>query len=330
MIEKIMDDFYRISVPLPKNPLKELNSYFIRGDESDLLIDLGFRMHACRDALESGLAELNSAPERRDILLTHLHADHSGLVNDFIAPGRRIFLSDIDLRYLLRIISGDTRAATHLRFTTEGFPDELLSRIEKTNLTKIYALGVDGARCQGLLDGEILNIGAYRLQTVLVPGHTPGNAMFWMEEQKTMITGDHVLFDITPNITAWVDVEDSLGDYIHSLKKGFDYPVEHSLPSHREPGNYHERVNDLIVHHEHRLEHVHNIIIDAPGLSAYEIASRMKWKIRSKSWDTFPPMQKWFAMGECLSHLDYLRLRKKIYRIQAEHAYIYYPHTPAE
>jgi hypothetical protein len=40
----------------------------------------------------------------------------------------------------------------------------------------------------------------------------------------------------------------------------------------------------------------------------------MTWKISAKSWAEFPPGQKWFAIGEALSHLNYLRLRGKIRR----------------
>lgn len=29
-------------------------------------------------------------------------------------------------------------------------------------------------------------------------------------------------------------------------------------------------------------------------------------KIRAKSWADFPEVQKWFAVGECMSHLDHL------------------------
>ena len=58
------------------------------------------------------------------------------------------------------------------------------------------------------------------------------------------------------------------------------------------------------------------IITRTPGLSAYEIAGRMKWKIRADSWDDFPLQQKWFAVGECLSHLDYLLARGKIRRTE--------------
>ena len=45
-------------------------------------------------------------------------------------------------------------------------------------------------------------VGDYTLEMISVPGHTPGNAMFWAEKQGVMFTGDHILFDISPNITS--------------------------------------------------------------------------------------------------------------------------------
>jgi hypothetical protein len=38
----------------------------------------------------------------------------------------------------------------------------------------------------------------------------------------------------------------------------------------------------------------------------------MKWKIRAASWEDFPETQKIFAIGECLSHLEYLQHRDGI------------------
>ncbi|MFQ7450231.1 MAG: hypothetical protein ACLRNQ_01020 [Flavonifractor plautii] len=43
MTECISEGLYRIPVPLPGNPLRELNSYLLRGQERSLLIDTGFR-----------------------------------------------------------------------------------------------------------------------------------------------------------------------------------------------------------------------------------------------------------------------------------------------
>ena len=32
----------------------------------------------------------------------------------------------------------------------------------------------------------------------------------------------------------------------------------------------------------------------------------MTWSMRGKPWKDFPPTQKWFALGETLSHVEYL------------------------
>ena len=131
-----------------------------------------------------------------------------------------------------------------------------------------------------------------------------------------MFTGDHVLFDITPNITEWEGVEDSLGDYLESLLRVRNYPVELALPGHRHSGNYQERIGEIIAHHGRRLADTERIIREHPGLTGYEIAGLMKWKIRARSWEEFPATQKWFAVGECFSHLDYLRKRGIIRRFR--------------
>lgn len=324
MVEEIAKDIYCISVPLPESPLRALNSYFIRGKDRDVLIDTGYRRPECQSSIEVDLESLQSDPARRDIFLTHLHGDHAGLSNILSSPTSRVFISEIDLQYLYRVLTGEITEKMHVRYVSEGFPELLATFIERTNPARLHGLDAVGDNYRGLKQGERIQVGDYSLQTIVVPGHTPGNTMFWIEEAQIMFTGDHVLFGITPNITAWVDVEDSLGDYMESLRKVKDYPVVTSLPGHRERGEYHTRVENLLLHHERRIEQALNIVHDMPGLTAYEIASHMTWKIRSDSWDTFPPNQKWFAVGECFSHLDYLRKRNKITREQRNGVFHYY------
>lgn len=314
MISQIADDLYRIGVPLPGNPLKELNSYFIRGSERDLLIDTGFRCAPCQTALKESLRQLGSRPERRDVAATHFHADHCGMADLFAAPQGRIYMPDADLNALQGYFQADRRAKRDQRYLLEGFPAERLKNIFPKNPSEQLSLRQIDARFTPLRDGDCITVGAYRLQTILVPGHTPGNAMFWVEKQGIMFTGDHVLFDITPNITAWAQREDSLGDYLENLRRVERYPVKLALPGHRSPGDYHARIRQLLDHHAARLAEVIEIISREPGLTAYEIAGKMTWNIRSRDWDSFPDVQKWFAVGECMSHLDHLLLTGDIRR----------------
>ena len=316
MVEQITHNLYRIGVPLEGNPLRELNSYFLRGAERDLLIDTGFRTESCRLALEEGLREVDSDPNRRDVAATHLHTDHCGMMDLFAAPTGNIYMPAPDLSFHLDSLDGSFRPIRHRRYMSEGFPEDLLLIIFPKNPAEQYGMQKQDTRFVPLADGDEIRVGDFCLKTIYVPGHTPGNAMFWEERHGIMFTGDHILFDISPNITCWERAKDSLGDYLQSLRSALDYPVQLALPGHRKSGPYHQRIRELLSHHDVRLAEILSILRSQPGLTAYEIAGKMTWKIRSRDWESFPPVQKWFAVGECLSHLDHLVFRGDIRRYE--------------
>lgn len=330
--EEVADNIFRIPVALPGNPLKELNSYLIRDPERSLLIDTGFRLPSCRDALLAGLSELGEHPGGVDIFLTHLHADHSGLSADILGAERRMFISETDGELLEKIPGADEKwagewadkwAGNKARDALAGMPDEIMDDVESLNPAIMFA-PPGGSRYTGVKDGDLLRAGGYALRCVSSPGHTPGHMCLWDERTGIMFTGDHVLFDITPNITAWLSVEDSLGNYLDSLRAIREYPVMMALPGHRGTGDFHARIGELLRHHDARLAEVASIIRAAPGIIAYEIAGRMRWKIRAANWEEFPATQKIFAVGECLSHLDYLLLRGVLRRELDGGVYRYY------
>jgi glyoxylase-like metal-dependent hydrolase (beta-lactamase superfamily II) len=326
VIEEAARDIYRIGVPLPENPLKEVNSYFIRGSDGDLLIDTGFRCEECRVALKAGLAELGASLDRLDVLATHLHSDHSGLVSEMAGPRRKIYMSHRDLVLEKKVLNSTYHEAMLRSFISEGFSGEMVRRIMQNNPARAYSMQNVDERFAALGDNDAIAVGNYLLRTVHVPGHTPGNSMFWLEGPKIMFTGDHILFDITPNITAFPDMEDSLGAYLNSLHKVKEFPVQMALPGHQKPGDYHGRIDELLEHHSIRIAETETVVSSTPGLDAYEIAGRMKWNIRAENWDDFPEIQKWYAVGECLSHLNYLRVRGMIERAQQDGVWKYRVH----
>lgn len=311
MSEEIMPGIFRIPVPLEGNPLKELNAYFIKGEERSILIDTGFRQPKCREALFEGLKHLGVKWGEVDVLLTHLHSDHSGLAPE-AGKHRTIFISQIDRPNLDDLSYREQYwGLMDERFRREGFPEHLMATMRQTNPARSMAPPV-GGQYQGLEDGQILEAGGYQITCLWMPGHTPGQMCFWIDQLKTMFTGDHVLFDITPNITSWVSMPDALGAYLESLKKIRKYPVKLALPGHRKSGDLSKRVDQLLEHHRLRLKEAFEQVQAHPGAGAYELAGYMKWKIKASSWETFPTAQKWFAVGECMSHLDHLIALGKI------------------
>ena len=313
-IEEVARNIYRIPVPLPGNPLKELNSYLIKDPKSSLLIDTGFNTIACKDALFSGLKELDTDPGAVDIFLTHMHSDHAGLSTDIISEEKQIYISETDHSLLLSVIGEGNKRQGRLaeRLYREGMPEYIIKNITRLNPEISFAGPAKDARYSIVKDGEILHAGGYTFKCILTPGHSPGHMCLWEEEIGIMLTGDHVLFDITPNITTWPIVRDSLGDYLDSLRAVLNYPVKLALPGHRKSGDFYERVRQLLQHHQVRLTEVEQLVSNTPGSTPYEIAGKMIWKIRARNWEEFPDSQKIFAVGECMSHLDYLMHRERI------------------
>ena len=80
MTEMMLPNLYRIEIPLPKNPLKALNSYLIKGDGRFLIIDTGMNREECQNAMFTALEELKVDLKKTDFFITHIHADHLGLV----------------------------------------------------------------------------------------------------------------------------------------------------------------------------------------------------------------------------------------------------------
>lgn len=312
MPQEIMKNFYCISVNLPNSPLRNLNSYLIKGEERNILIDTGYNHPECREGLLGGLNELEIDMAKTDILLTHLHADHTGLAPEIAVTGTRVFISRAEIPWMFGASRKELWALDNIKLARSGFDMELINNSLRNASSRNMASNPEFDKYLPIDDGDEFECGGYTLKALVTPGHTPAHICFWLEEQKTMVTGDHVLFDISPNITLWNFVEDSLGDYLKSLKEIDSYDVRLALPSHRGTGDFHGRIAELLAHHEKRLEECYEAVLNNPDSSVYEIAGKMTWKIRCNSWEDFPINQKWFAVGECHSHIRHLEMLGKV------------------
>ena len=96
MIDTIRPGLHRIEVPIPRSPLKAINSYVLTSEERSLVIDTGMRRPECEQALRAGLEELAVDFSTTDFFITHLHADHLGLVGELATETSRVYFNRPD------------------------------------------------------------------------------------------------------------------------------------------------------------------------------------------------------------------------------------------
>ncbi|MFC1984307.1 MBL fold metallo-hydrolase [Chloroflexota bacterium] len=310
MTEEILPNLYRIEVPIPQNPLKAINSYVIKADERSLIIDTGMNRKECMDVLFSGLKELSVDLKKADFFITHLHADHSGLVSTLATDTSTIYFNQADADRFNSPNFGQ-RATDLARMN--GFPEDEVQHAFQSHPGNRYS-------SRGQLDfnilkeGDTINIGDYLFKCIETPGHTKGHMCLYEASKKLLISGDHILIDITPNISLWSDDENPLNEYLVSLDKVYDLDVKLVLPGHRRTfSNHKERIQELKHHHQTRANEVLSIL-KRGSKNAFQVASQMSWDLTYKSWEQFPIPQKWFATGETISHLKYLEDKGKIRR----------------
>lgn len=320
MVTKLAEQLYQTVVPLPNNPLREINVYILKGERT-LVIDTGFNRPECEAALRRAFAELEITAV--DFFITHLHSDHCGLIQTFAREDSTIYAGETDGE-LINFEAGNLywRMLDDL-FLRYGFPQAAFGRNTDIHPGRKYC-HTGRVDFHYLAEGDHIAYGGYDLEVIATAGHTPGHMCLYDREKQILFCGDHILGTITPNICIELADENPLQAYLDSLEKVERLEVKLLLSAHGTPiPDMRARIAELRRHHAERLAEVQKILGDT-WKTAYETARDMTWEIDCKSWDDFPAPQKWFATGEAAAHLQYLFHSGSIVREEKDGIYRYH------
>ncbi|UKS27670.1 MBL fold metallo-hydrolase [Paenibacillus sp. HWE-109] len=302
------EEITQVKVPLPF-PLRWVNAYLIRGEKGYTVIDPGLHTPDAEATWLQVLQERGIGFEHiEQIVLTHHHPDHYGMAGWFQErTGAPVLLSETGLAQVQLLWGAEQPMSALLLtlFARHGFPQDGLDEMTK-HMVSFVELVSPQPQVTLLREGPV-RLGNRVYEAIETPGHAAGHLVFYDAEAEVIFCGDHVLPQISPNVSFLPQVEENpLGAYLSSLQEIGRLPVKMAYPGHREPWQgFGARAAELVRHHHERLALMESQL--SASLSAYDVC-------RATFGDRLSIHQMRFALSETIAHLILLedegRIRK--------------------
>ncbi|MGO9456184.1 MAG: MBL fold metallo-hydrolase [Acidimicrobiales bacterium] len=315
-VERVRPGLWSVPVPIPDNPLRYVLVYLLELDDGVAMVDAGWNTDVAWEALLDGLALAGgSMSDVQAVVVTHIHPDHYGLAGRVReASGAWVGLHPADAALLQgRYVDTDDLVERMVRLLAEsGVPEDKRPDLARASM-EIRSL-VSMAEPDILLeDDQKLELAGWDLRTIWTPGHSPGHICLYSDHHRLLLSGDHVLPRITPNISFHSQQEaNPLGDYLDSLARMRAFDPEEVLPAHEYRfADLEARLEEIERHHAERLDGIEQALADRPGVSAWDLTLGLEW---SRPWDEIPGFMQRAANGETLAHLVLLEARGRVRR----------------
>jgi glyoxylase-like metal-dependent hydrolase (beta-lactamase superfamily II) len=298
---------HRLAIPTPF-AVGRVNCYLIE-DDPLTLVDTGPNSGKSLDELEQALAGYGRTIEELElIVLTHQHVDHLGLLEILARRSGAEVAAFHELTGYLANFSASAAADDEFAQTImrmHGVPEDLATVLGSVG-SAFRVFGSSGRVTHPLHDGDTLALRDRRFRVLHRPGHSPSDTIFFDEDRRILIGGDHLLAKISSNPVmsrplagdATSVRPPALLNYIESMRATKELPAELVLPGHGEPITDHgSLIDERFRMHQRRARKVLGIIAAGP-VTAYEIALAI--------WGNVAVTQAYLTLSEVLGHLDLL------------------------
>ncbi|PKI00955.1 MBL fold metallo-hydrolase [Glaciecola sp. 33A] len=323
-MQKVAPDIFWLRMPLPFD-LDHINLYLLEdGSDGYALIDTGIGTSHVEELWDALLAQLKKPISK--VIVTHMHPDHIGMAGYLVEKFRvRLYMSHSEY-FVARAISAGSRGASHWQ------DDEYLVRcgmsaeyVEKAKQNRNKNKGIGQVirpiplQYECLQEGDSISIGNDQWRVMIGRGHSPEHVCLYSEKRAVLISGDHVLPGISPNIGVYSTEPNanSLDLYLTTLPQFLTLPLNTLvLPSHKQPFHgLHTRVNELIEHHHAHLSSLREFCQQDKTIKDC-LPVLFKRKLN--------PHNMFFAVAEAFAHLNYLYFAGEVSReINAQGQFVF-------
>ena len=311
--QEIYPGIYRIILPLPGEKPGPVNAYLFTGKIVTLL-DTGTLKAV--PVLERALAGLGMTFSDIDqIILTHGHIDHYGAAHAVVegsSGAARVMAHEEDQNLIEHGL--EVPRAQFVRFyRLMGVP--WVFQLSLIFLLLIFKSMAENCHVDRYLnDGEKIYIGDYEATVITTPGHTRGSISLYLEKERILFPGDHILGHITPNAFVMLETDFVLPrrmsqvEFYDSLGRIEEISPRTVYPAHGEPID--DIGKTIALFREQFLQRQKNImsILHEGEYTVYQIGRKLFPEIRGIRL----PLEVFLAVSEVYTHLQVLQKAKTV------------------
>jgi glyoxylase-like metal-dependent hydrolase (beta-lactamase superfamily II) len=295
---------YWLRMPLPF-ALDHINLWLLRDGPGWTLIDCGVNSRPSVELWERLIHERLAGSPISRLIVSHYHADHVGLggwhAKRWNAP---LWMSEGEYLTALALYyetPGHHRGAMFDLFRTHGLDEPRIDAMKSFSGAYPRLITELPHTFRRIFPDENLVIGARQWRVIAGYGHAPEHVSLHCEELGVLIAGDMVLPRISTNVSVRPVEPDGnpLARFLESLQRFTALPRDTLvLPSHGSPfRGLHGRLEQLQLHHTERLADL-RAACSEPRCARELVPILFRRTLDDRAW--------YFAMGECIAHLNCL------------------------
>lgn len=312
---KVAPGVHWLRMPLPF-ALDHINLWLLEDGDGWTMVDCGVNQPATIELWERFFATVAEPRPVTRLVVTHYHADHVGLAGwhsrRWSAPlwmTEGEYLTSLALYYET---PGHHRGSMFDLFRAHGLSESRLEGMKPFSGAYRRLITELPHTFRRIMPNEDLSIGGRLWRVLPGYGHAPEHASLYCPSLGVMIAGDMMLPRISTNVSVRPVEPDGnpLARFLESIDRFTALPVDTLvLPSHGLPfRGLHGRIGQLQRHHAERLDDL--LAACTEPCSATDLVPVLfRRPLDDRGW--------YFAMGECIAHLNCLMHAGKLRRQQS-------------